>query len=407
MKSTVLPSAWLRVRLAGLVAWVVGVQTLEALATVGLVVTALSVLPELRRIAWRGWWPLGAWLGWSLVVPSLTGAFPTGTGVARALDWVALPLVGYAVWTVPSRRLLVLALGVTLALSCLVAGLQHVGAWPPLEAFEPWRWTKLPFERVYEPVPGSEGRFMAGGLIFHRLKFAHVSALAVVALAVAGARAGSRRDRWLAWGLAALATGCVWVFPHARMASLALLGALLVAVGLLSPRRRLALGLVALLITAAVATAVVVDSVRDRLASALTVEGGGHRGELLASGVRAVESHPLVGVGLGQFRPSKFPSAEMPQHVFDNPGKTHNQLLSMAAEVGVPGAVLFCLLLASLAWRAWKTPDGVLTLSALTLFVGLSLAHDPLFQPTFSMAIVLALGAGLRAPATRTEGGQT
>lgn len=405
MKSTVLPSPWLRVRLAGLVAWVVGVQSLEALATVGLVVTALSVAPGLARVTWRGWWPLAAWLGWSLVAPTLAGALPTGTGLARALDWAALPLVGYAVWTLPSRRPVVVALGVTLALSCVVAGLQHVGAWPPLEAFEPWRWTRLPFERVYEPVPASEGRFMAGGLIFHRLKFAHVSALAVVALTVAGARTDSRRDRWVAWGLAGLATGCVWVFPHARMASLALLGALLVAVGLLSPRRRVALGLVALVVSAAVTTTLVVDSVRDRLTSALTVEGGGHRGELLASGVRAVQAHPLVGVGLGQFRPSMFPSPEMPQHVLDNPGKTHNQFLSMAAEVGVPGALLFGLLLASLFWRAWRSRDGALTLSTLALFVGLSLAHDPLFQPTFSMALVLALGAGLRDPAT--DGGAT
>jgi hypothetical protein len=122
--------------MAGLIMWIVGVQALEALATVGLALTALTVLRELRRVTWRPWWPLGVWLTWSLVAPLLAGAFPTGTGLARALDWVAMPLAGYAVWTLPSRRPLVVALGVTLALSCLVAGLQHVGAWPPLEAFE-------------------------------------------------------------------------------------------------------------------------------------------------------------------------------------------------------------------------------------------------------------------------------
>ncbi len=387
---------WLRLRGAGLLAWVVGVQALEALATVGLIVTAVSVLPEVRRIAWRPWWPLGAFLAWSLLAPLLGGALPTGTGLARALDWLAVPLVGFAVWSLPSRRLLVIALGVTLAVSCLLAGLQHLGVWPPLEAFEPYRWTKLPFERVYEPVPGAEGRFMGGGLIFHRLKFAHVSALAIVALVVAGARTDSRRDRALAFGLAGLATVCVWVFPHARMASLALLGALVVTAGLLAPRRDLALGVIVLVLGASFVTVVTVDSVRERLVSAQTDEGGGYRAELRASGVRAVTEHPLVGVGLGQFRPSKFPSALMPQSVLENPGKAHNQFLSMAAEVGVPGALLFLLMLASLASLATRTPDGVLTLASLALFVGLSLAHDPLFQPTFSMAVVLALGAGLR-----------
>jgi O-antigen ligase len=388
-------------RLAGLVAWVVGVQALEALATAGLVATVVSVLPELRRLPLRPFWPLAAWLGWSLLAPLLDGALPTGTGVARALDWVALPLVGWAVWSLPSRRPLVVALGVTLSLSCLVAGLQHLGAWPPLEAFEPWRWTKLPFERVYEPVPGNAARFMGGGLIFHRLKFAHVSSLAILALVVAGARAEARVDRLLAWAVAAGATLAVWVFPHARMASLALLGALLITVALLAPRRDLALGVIALVLGVSVATAWSVDSVRARLASAQTEEGGGHRGELRASGVRAVLAHPVVGMGLGQFRPSKFPSPEMPDAVRENPGKAHNQFLSMAAEVGVPGALLFLAVLASLAARATQAPDGVLTLSALALFVGLSLAHDPLFQPTFSMALVLALGASLspeRAP---------
>jgi len=245
---------------------------------------------------------------------------------------------------------------------------------------------------------------MGGGLIFHRLKFAHVSALATVVLVIAGARAESRRDRFAAWGLAAASTVSCWVFPHARMASLALVGALLVAVGLLSPRRGLALGLVAAIIGAAVVTVLAVPSVGERLAAALTVEGGGHRGSLLASGVRAVEAHPLVGGGLGQFRPALFPSPDMPQHVLENPGKAHNQFLSMAAEVGLPGAALFIVLLISLLLRASRRAgaEGVLTISSLVLFVGLSMAHDPLFQPTFSMAIVLALGAGLRDPSVES-----
>ena len=38
-------------------------------------------------------------------------------------------------------------------------------------------WAKVPYARVYEPVPNAEGRFMGGGLAFHRLKFAEVTAL--------------------------------------------------------------------------------------------------------------------------------------------------------------------------------------------------------------------------------------
>ena len=396
MTSTGPSSALLRLRAAGLVAWVIGVQSIELVATVGLVMTAVSVAPQLEAVSWRQWRWLLVWLAWVLVVPLVGGALPTGTGVARTLDWLAMPLVAFAVWSLPSRRVVMLALGVTLALSCLAAGLQHVGAFPDPESLTFLEWTKLPFARVTEPIPNSPGRFMGGGLIFHRLKFAHVSALAIVALVFAGARSGPGRDRVLAFGLAIAATLSVWVFPHARMAAVALVAALVVEVALLAPRRRMGLVLAAVVLTAGSMTALLVDSVRERLASALTAEGGGDRGEILATGVRAVAKHPFIGVGLGQFRPSLFADATTPTHVLENPGKAHNQFLSMAAEVGLPGAALFVLMLASLAFRAQRTSEGILTLASLTLFVGLSLAHDPLFQPTFSMSIVLALGAGLR-----------
>jgi len=392
-------TALLRLRTAGLVAWVMGVQSLELVATVGLVLTAVSMVPQLRQVSWRQWRWLLSWLAWVLVVPLVGGGGPTGSGVARTLDWLAVPLVSFAVWSLPSRRVVMLALGATLAVSCVLAGLQHVGAFPSPESLTFLEWTKLPFARVTEPIPNSPGRFMGGGLIFHRLKFAHVSALAILTLVFAGTRAGPGRDRTLAFAVAIAATLSVWIFPHARMAALALGAALTVEVGLLAPRRRLGRALAPAVLVAGTLTALLVDSVRERLESALTVEGGGDRGEIFATGVLAVRQHPLTGVGLGQFRPSKFATQTTPGHVLENPGKAHNQFLSMAAEVGIPGMVLFVVMLVSLAMRARRTTEGVLTLAALTLFVGLSLAHDPLFQPTFSMSIVLALGAGLRDPA--------
>jgi O-antigen ligase len=392
----------LRLRTAGLVAWVVGVQSLESVATVGLAMTAVSMVPQLREVSWRQWRWLLVWLAWVLVVPLLGGALPTGSGVARTLDWLALPLVSFAVWSLPSRRVVVSALGATLAVSCVLAGLQHVGVFPAPESLGFLEWTKLPFARVTEPIPNAPGRFMGGGLIFHRLKFAHVSAVAILALVFVGTRAGPGRDRTLAFGVAIFATLSVWVFPHARMAAIALGAALTVEVGLLAPRRRLGFVLATGVLVAGALTATLVDSVRERLERALTAEGAGDRGEILATGVLAVKQHPLTGVGLGQFRPSKFATATTPTHVIENPGKAHNQFVSMAAEAGIPGLVLFVVLLVNLAKRARQANEGALTLAALTLFVALSLAHDPLFQPTFSMSIVLALGAGLR-DAGRTE----
>ena len=116
--------------------------------------------------------------------------------------------------------------------------------------------------------------------------------------------------------------------------------------------------------------------------------------------MRALETHPLVGVGAGQFAPWKYATAETPKEVIDNPGNAHNQFLSVAIEGGVPCAILFIVLLVALARKA--QPAG---LAVLAFFVLLSLAHDPLFHPEFTLALALALGVSTKRaqliPSTR------
>ncbi len=55
-----------------------------------------------------------------------------------------------------------------------------------LESFSSLEPLHLSFEQVYELVPGSTDRFMGGGLLLHRLRFANVTA-ALTVLAAAGA----------------------------------------------------------------------------------------------------------------------------------------------------------------------------------------------------------------------------
>ncbi len=403
--SDALPSPWLlRLRAAGLGVAVVGVQLNEAVATVGLVLVALGTLPDVRRIAWRPWAPLLAFVAWALLAPPLAGRPPSGSGLARTVDWLFVPLVAHALGQASRRT--VWALGVTLGLSCLAAGLQHFGAWPAEEAFSSLRWLKANFVRVYEPVPGAEGRFMAGGLLFHRLKFAHVSSLTVLALTALGFRAAGR-DRALLWGAAGVGFLSIWLFPYARMAAAAATAALALAVVLGSGNRRRALLASAVVLALGGLSVGLVAPLRARFESALTAQGNGDRAELLATGLRAVSDHPWVGLGPGQFRPAKYATAATPVYVKENPGKAHNQLVSMAAETGVPGAVLFAVLLLSLAWRARQGPGGDLAFSALAFFAVLSTAHDPLFQAPFSMALVLTLGAAASSsfPARRPTAG--
>jgi O-antigen ligase len=321
--------------------------------------------------------------------------------VARLLDWVAVPAAAWALGRVGprgARSLLWLAGGALLA-SCLAAGLQHFGLWPQPETLSALLHFKVSLYRVYEAIPGTEGRFMGGGLLFHRLKFAHVSALVVLVLLAFGLRAHGRQRLW-ALCAATAGLGAVLAFPYARAASVALLLSCVAVAVLGSPRRRLALVLGALLMTSAASFVMLRPSLRARFASSLTTEGSGGRLALLQAGVSALRTYPVAGTGAGRFRVGTWASADAPAVVREHPGKAHNQLLSLAAELGLPGLAFFLLLLASLIQRMRpSTPAGVAGLSALLFFLLLSLSHDPLFHAPFSMALVLVLGAGVRGSA--------
>lgn len=393
------------IRFWALVLWAVGVQAHELVATAGLALLVLSFVPTALQHVRAGtleaqlrpWRPLVLFIGWAVVGPACAGQWPEATGVARLFDWATVPLVAAAAVGLTGRQwaaLTLAALG-TLAVSSVVAGLQHFGVWPPLEWFDSLRWMRLPFHRVYEPI-GDSGRFMGGGLMFHRLKFAHVSGLVVIG-AVVAARHFAGRLRLAVAALGLFGFISVWVFPYARMGAVAMtlgVGLTLVLVSA-SPRKALlasaGLGLVGLIAVLAIAP------LRERFASALTDQGSGQRTQHLAAGMEALRQHPVVGIGIGQFRPSKFAAPSMAEHVKDNPGKAHNQFVSMAAETGLVGGVLFVGLLGWLAFSARQRPYGALTQGGLFLFGVLSLAHDPLFQAPMSMALVLAMGLGLRA----------
>lgn len=394
-----------RLRYVGLCLWAVGAQMSEALCTAGAILLVASFLPNVRgltRRAFTAWAPLWLFIGWALVAPTLAGHPPTGTGVARTLDWATLPLVALAAAQLTAARWRGLALVAftTCALSCIAAGLQHFGLWPQESAFAPLAWTKLPFARVYEAIADT-GRFMGGGLAFHRLKFAHVTGLAAVALTwLAARRETPRRPLVAALGLFAFVA--VWVFPAARMGAVAMTVAVAVTLLLASPSKRRALGLALGLAAVAVLVLLAAPSARARFVTAFSAEGNGFRGQLLGAGLEAVRRHPVTGVGPGRFHPRDFGGPEMDVHVRQHPGKAHDQFVSMAAETGAVGGLLFVWLCVWLALRARRLERGALALGALAQFATLSLVHDPLFHATYSLALMLLVGLGLGATQTMT-----
>jgi len=391
-------SAWRTyVAQVGLLAWGTGVQLTEALAAAGMLLTLLAVLPP--KPGWparaRKAWPLWAFVLYCLIVPLLAGHWPSPGGVARILDWCFLPVAAAALPLLsrPARRRLAVAVAAVFLLSCLAALCQHWGLWPQPDAFASLRWTGLPFQRMYEPLPGEPSRYMAGGLLLHRLKFAHVGGLVVLAYL----DLGLLRRSASALAVALAGALCVLWLPHARAASVALVVAMGVVFFLrLSGRWRWASTVGVLVLSAALVESV--PSLGVRFASAVTDEGSGDRRFLAESALHAVEEHPLAGVGLGRYRPGLFASADAPEDVVRHAGKAHDQYLTLAAEAGIPAALLFIALLL-FCWRSVRPtrPLGAAGHSSIVFLALVSLLHDPLFHAEVSMAVVLALGLALGA----------
>lgn len=385
-------------------AWAVGVQLTEGLAAAGMVATLLVVLTDaglrsqlLSKERLRREWPLIAFVAWGLLAPTLALHPPTGAGAARLLDWVFLPVaaVACAALAEQSRVRMSTAVGIAALASCAAALCQHFGVWPSPERFQHLGWTHIPFYRMYEPITGAPGRFMAGGLLWHRLKFAHVESL--VALTAAAVALGGRgRRRVLALSGCAVVFASVLLFPYARAAVVALSASLALLLVLAWPDRRRAVLVSGGVLVLALLAVLLTPSLRQRFSTSNTDEGSGDRYAFRAAALRAVAAHPLVGVGAGRFRPSLFADPSTPENVLQHPGKAHLQWLSLAAELGIPGALLFTVLMVQLWWRMRRrVAAAALGRAAIAFFVLLSLLHDPLFHAEVSMALVLTLGCAV------------
>jgi O-antigen ligase len=410
-EATPLP-AWLRAWLPStLVLWVIGIQCGEGIAAAGALGTTLGLaLHAVREGTWpdrkwgMSWAPLLAFVAWGILVTALRGPTPLTGSLARHLDWLLAPVAAAALSRIhlSARRAVAVAAVGLLFVSCVAAGLQHYGVWPSEGFFESLRWTRIAFYRVYEPAPDVEGRFMAGGLLFHRLKFAHVSGLVVIAALVVGLRARSA-PRLLFLGAATLGLGAIFLFTYTRAAFAAVLVAIAVALVLEKRSRRTALILGAVVIALAVGAVMSQPEFRARLLSSAGSKGSGQRAYLLAAGWSAVRAHPIAGTGIGRFKVGQLASADAPPEVRSHLGKSHNQFLTTAAETGIPGLVLLLLALGSLVRRMRPSePLGAVGLSAMAFFLVLSLVHDPLFHAEVSLAFALTFGLAVGADAGRS-----
>jgi O-antigen ligase len=229
-----------------------------------------------------------------------------------------------------------------------------------------------------------------------------------LALAVAlygGLQRGRRHWRWLAWGSVLVLTAGLYL-TYSRAAWLLALPAALVAIGI-PYRHRLHWGVAALfaLSVALAATGVLLG--RGASPSGLLDE---IRLPVWQSTLALIGDHPWLGVGLDGFQyvyPRYMQAAAWSEPLLYHP---HNVWLDAAARLGIPGLVLFALLVAGTVQsllagvRRWRSavggPDADL-LAAVTVgalaSLGAGLAHGLVDSGYFmaDLAWCLALVAGL------------
>lgn len=232
----------------------------------------------------------------------------------------------------------------------------------------------------------------------------------VFALATAGWAAWrlapglSRRWRMAATAGTALAASALWM-THSRSALAAT--ALVSAIAWLrlrrpSPRLVLAVGLAALLVTAALATWVL------RVSQAPAGTAAHIRVELALAGVRMAAAHPWFGVGLGQFQPQSL--AYTPSELRDifpqsrQGENAHNQFAQVLGELGLTGLAAFCAYWLALFWpvasraRDWPiTPALAACVAALSAFLLSAMLGHPFLTPAVTLTTFFVVGvtAGL------------
>jgi O-antigen ligase len=124
----------------------------------------------------------------------------------------------------------------------------------------------------------------------------------------------------------------------------------------------------------------------------------GVRREMAAATVRMLQQHPLAGVGIGQYyqvSPDFMSSLMKTWYPAQN---AHNQLLQVAGELGLPGLLVFTVLVGMgvipISLAAWSHRDPYeagLAFGALA-FLASSLTMHPLLIPEVSLAFWIVLG---------------
>lgn len=346
-------------------------------------------------------WPLAAFLAWAGLSLLWSEGAREGA-VSLAAFYLPFGLLALLLSRLPWSRRWLKALTIQLlAMAALFAGIG-VYQWVTREVF--WNPNVIvsnayaPFYRVNSLFwdPSIYGRFLVIAIL--------------VALVVA--LYGARRDAIVA----ALAVVGLWVglvFSFSQSSFVALVAGVVGAIALSWERRAVvALGVA---VAALLAAGFVVPSVRAEILDN-TDRATGNRSRLVTEGMRIAADHPLGGVGLGGFKAAY---GERVGFLAADPAAaaSHNTPVTVAAETGFPGLLLFAWLVVTALWlpfrRASRSFAGRASLCfglALLAILVHSLFYNAFFEDPMSWGLLglTALGytwrTSSRASRVRSNG---
>jgi O-antigen ligase len=244
-------------------------------------------------------------------------------------------------------------------------------------------------------------------------RFLVLAILASVAVLLFSPRRGPRRDVAIVALIVLLWVGLVVSFSQSSFLALA---AALCLAAFVAWRWRalLALAVAAAVMIPAGIAAPQLDDVRDGLTNASPTQLTSHRSRLVSGGVRIALDHPVVGVGVGGF--SRAYEKEQAR-----PGRTsasHTTPVTVAAETGIVGLLLYAWLLAAAIWLAFRRLDvsstagraqviagiGIVAISVHSLFYS-AFFEDPLTWGFVALAVVVSRARGLQSPESGNASG--
>jgi O-antigen ligase len=346
-------------------------------------------------------WPLAAFLAWAGVSLVWSDGARLGA-VSLAAFYLPFGLLALLLARLPWQRRWLKALTVELiAMAAVFAGVG-IYQWVTRDVF--WN-PKVIVSNAYAPFYRVNSLFWDPSIYGRFLVVAILVALVAVLY-------GARRDAIIA----AVTVVALWiglVFSFSQSSFVALVAGVLGAIALSWERRAvvaLAVAAVALL-----AAGFVVPSVRAEILDN-TDRATGNRSSLVTEGLRIAADHPLGGVGLGGFKSAY---GERVGFRAADPARaaSHNTPVTVAAELGVPGVLLFAWLVATALWlpfrRASRSFAGRASLCfglALLAILVHSLFYNAFFEDPMSWGLIglTALGyawrSSTRASRARSNG---